>query len=59
MTVPDPLPSPVVLLVDDEPMIQELLAAALDDGGFAVVRASNGDQAVAALEANGARDFGG
>lgn len=52
-----PLPVPVVLLVDDEPLIQELLQIALEDGGFDVLLASSDDEAIAALEAEGARNL--
>jgi CheY-like chemotaxis protein len=57
MTASDLLPSPVVLIVDDEPLVQNLLQGALDDGGFDVVVASSDDEAFAALEADGARNF--
>ena len=59
MTALEPLPVPVVLLVDDEPLIQDLLQSALQDGGFRVLVASNDDEALAALEANGARHLAG
>ncbi|WP_249138241.1 response regulator [Phenylobacterium montanum] len=42
----------LVLLVDDEPMIQELVEVALDDAGFAVVSASSGSEALARFEAD-------
>jgi len=57
MTHHKPLPMPVVLLVDDEPLIQDLLENALDDGGFSVVLAGTDEEALAALEADGARNF--
>jgi CheY-like chemotaxis protein len=57
MSDPAPLPTPVVLLVDDEPLIQDILTSALDDGGFAVVLADNAQQAMAALEASSGQDF--
>lgn len=59
MTVADPLPIPTVLVVDDEPLIQNLLQSALDDGGFGVVLASTDGEALAALEAGGASGFAG
>jgi DNA-binding response OmpR family regulator len=46
--------SVIVLLVEDEPYIRDLVIAALEEGGFAVVGASNGEEAVALLEANSA-----
>jgi CheY-like chemotaxis protein len=49
----------VVLLVDDEPLIQDLLRSALEDGGFSVVLAGTDEEALAALEARAARDFAG
>jgi CheY-like chemotaxis protein len=39
-----------VLVVEDEAMIHEVIGAALEDGGFAVVIAMSGEEAVAALE---------
>lgn len=39
-----------LLVVDDEPMIQELLAEALDSFGYDVTVAGNGAQALAALD---------
>ena len=42
-----------VLLVEDEPMIQESLKAILEDGGFEVTTASSGEDAVAKLDAEG------
>jgi DNA-binding response OmpR family regulator len=49
----------VVLLIDDEPLVLDLLETALDDAGFAVVTASNDVEAFAAVEADGARNFAG
>lgn len=51
------LPPLVVLLIDDEPLVLDLLQSALDDAGFGVVLAHNDDEAFAALEAEGARNF--
>ncbi len=41
--------SPVVLVVDDEPLIREFLAVALADAGFTVCAAEDGVAALAAL----------
>lgn len=49
----------VVLLIDDEPLILDLLRTALDDAGFAVVLATDDEEAFAALEAEGALNFAG
>jgi DNA-binding response OmpR family regulator len=46
-----------VLVVDDEPLILDLLHTTLEDAGFAVVAASDDAQAFLALESNGAQDF--
>ena len=40
-----------VLVVEDEELIQEIVNEALEDGGFDVVRAMTGEEAVAKLEA--------
>jgi DNA-binding response OmpR family regulator len=42
-----------VLIVEDEPLIQEMLEAPLKDGGYEVATAANGDEAVSMLEAQG------
>jgi DNA-binding response OmpR family regulator len=47
--------APVLLLVEDEVLIQEMLAAELADTGFEVVAASDGNRALAELEADAAR----
>lgn len=47
----------MVLLSDDEPLLLDLLQSALNDAGFGVVLANNDDEAFAALEAQGARNF--
>jgi DNA-binding response OmpR family regulator len=49
--------APLVLIVDDEPLILELVQCALVDGGFDVQLANDDDEAFAALEANGGREF--
>lgn len=59
MNGPSPLPAPIVLLVDDEPLVQDLLHTALDDAGFGVVLANSDEEAFAALDAEGARNFAG
>lgn len=41
---------PVVLLVEDEPLVRMLGADLLSEAGFEVVEAENGDEALAALE---------
>jgi DNA-binding NtrC family response regulator len=50
--------SPVsVLAVDDDVLVLDLLQSTLEDGGFQVVTALGGDEAIAALEMNRARDI--
>lgn len=41
---------PQVLLVEDEPLIRDLLQGALEDGGFEVAYANNGDGAIDVLQ---------
>ncbi len=45
------LTSVLILVVEDEPMIQELLQLVLEDGGFEVTTASSGEDAFAKLGA--------
>jgi DNA-binding NtrC family response regulator len=45
-------PSVLVLIADDEAAIRDILQASFEDGGFGVVLASSGEEAMAALEAN-------
>jgi CheY-like chemotaxis protein len=45
----------LVFLVEDEFLIQELVEHALQEGGFAVAIANNGEEAMAMLEADGAK----
>ena len=45
---------PELLLVEDEILIQALLVAAFEDTGFEIVTASDGKQAIAALDSNAA-----
>jgi CheY-like chemotaxis protein len=40
-------PDILLLLVEDEPLIQVMMQAVLEDGGFTVVAASSGDEALA------------
>ncbi|HYH68077.1 MAG TPA: response regulator [Urbifossiella sp.] len=47
-----PPPRPLVLLVDDEPMIRELGRTVLEQEGFTVVTADDGDTGVAAYAAH-------
>jgi CheY-like chemotaxis protein len=42
-------PNILLLLVEDEPMIQVMMRAILEDGGFTVVTASDGDEALAVI----------
>jgi CheY-like chemotaxis protein len=44
----------LVFLVEDESLIQELVEHALEEGGFAVVAANSGHEAIAMLEVDGA-----
>lgn len=46
--------SVVVLLVEDEAAITPILQEALEEGGYSVETASNADQALAMIEAEGA-----
>jgi two-component system, cell cycle sensor histidine kinase and response regulator CckA len=54
MSVPplQPPAGPVVLLVDDEPMIRELGRAVLEQAGYPVLTADDGDTGVAAFAAH-------
>jgi DNA-binding response OmpR family regulator len=47
--------APVLLLVEDEVLIQEMLAAEFADTGFEAVVASDGNGALAELESDAAR----
>jgi PAS domain S-box-containing protein len=42
---------PCVLLVDDDPIVREVLAASLDDAGYSVTQAASGTEALATLAA--------
>lgn len=41
---------PLLLLVEDEPLIRTSLASALEDGGYKLMEADNGEEAIAAIE---------
>jgi len=41
---------PVILVVDDEPLVREIIAIELEDAGYGVVEAPDGPTAVALLE---------
>jgi DNA-binding response OmpR family regulator len=41
-----------VLVADDEPLIRSLVEEALSDGGFAVISATGGDEAIRQFDAN-------
>jgi DNA-binding response OmpR family regulator len=50
-TIDHPTGAPlVVLVVEDEALIHELIGSALEDGGFAVLAAANGNEALGLLE---------
>ncbi|WP_159014817.1 response regulator transcription factor [Acidisoma sp. S159] len=48
-------PSVLVFVVEDEELIRHLLEEALTDGGFAVVMAATGEEAMALLSSEGAK----
>jgi len=41
----------IILVVEDDPLVQSVVEEAMSDGGFEVVIASSGEQAVSLLEA--------
>jgi len=43
-------PTPVVLIVEDEPLLRILAAEVVEDAGFIALEASDADEAVALLE---------
>ena len=45
-------PSVLVLIAENEPDIRLVLQASFEDGGFDVLLASSGEEAIAALDAN-------
>ena len=42
--------TPLLLLVEDEPLIRTALAAALEDGGYSLVEAENGAAAIETID---------
>ena len=46
-----------ILVVDDDPQIRELLQTRLESGGYAVVTAADGEDALATLESGGGADL--
>ena len=44
-----------VLLVEDDPLIREIMAESLEDAGFEVIRACSGDDAIAVVNGEGVR----
>ena len=46
----DPLPTPLILLVEDEALIREMVAEALESAGFAALLAADGQQAIVLFE---------
>ena len=46
-------PSVLVLIAENEPEIRSLLQTSFEDGGFEVLMASSGEEAMAALDAKG------
>jgi CheY-like chemotaxis protein len=51
--------SQIVLVVEDEPLILEMLQTTLEDAGFQTILALDDDEAFAALESDRARDLAG
>lgn len=45
-------PAVVVLIAEDEAAIRDILKVSFEDGGFGVILASSGEEAIAAMEAN-------
>ena len=43
---------PLLLVVEDEPMIRLCLATALEDGGYALAEANDGAKAIAQIDGN-------
>ena len=50
MTMPPPTPSETILLVDDEPAVRQLVAAALNRAGYRVLEARDGPHGVKIFE---------
>jgi DNA-binding response OmpR family regulator len=53
----EPTAAPAILVVEDEPLIADLVQGALEDAGFAVTMTSDDADAMAQLEADSGRDF--
>jgi len=49
----DALAMPLILLVEDEPLIREMLVEALEDAGYSTLVAGDAQRAVELLEENG------
>jgi CheY-like chemotaxis protein len=45
-------PAVVVLIAEDEAAIRDILKLSFEDGGFSVILASSGEEAIAAMEAD-------
>jgi CheY-like chemotaxis protein len=41
---------PIVLIVEDEPLVREVIAVEFEEAGFEVVEAQSGEEAAAAIE---------
>ena len=54
MNINTPHAPPLVLVVDDEPLLRLVNADMLIDAGFEVIEAASGDEALALLEQNSA-----
>jgi CheY-like chemotaxis protein len=50
--------APLIVVVDDEPLVRDLIVTALEDGGFEVKAAGEGREAIALLEQHGASVMG-
>jgi CheY-like chemotaxis protein len=50
--------SPLIVVVEDEPLVRDLIVTALEDGGFKVQAAESGSAAIALLEQQGANVAG-
>jgi DNA-binding response OmpR family regulator len=46
---------PVILVVEDDPLLHTIVEETLSDGGFAIVIASSGEEAVKLLDASGGK----
>jgi CheY-like chemotaxis protein len=52
MPAPQAVATPVVLVVDDEPMVMRLMERTFASAGFLVLAASSGEEALALAEAS-------